>query len=46
MESPNTAALALEWKALGATPRDLQRAFRSFNAAAKAFSTESAAHGD
>ncbi|MGA2708341.1 MAG: oxidoreductase [Steroidobacteraceae bacterium] len=46
MESPNTAALAREWQALGATPRDLQRVFRSFNAAAKPFSTESAAHGD
>jgi coenzyme F420-reducing hydrogenase gamma subunit len=46
MESPNTAALAREWQASGATPRDLQRVFRSFNACAKPFSTESEAHGD
>ncbi len=38
MESPNTAALAREWRSLGAAPRDLQRAFRSFNAAATAVS--------
>jgi coenzyme F420-reducing hydrogenase gamma subunit len=46
MESPNTAALAREWQTLGATPRDLRRAFRSFNATAKPFLTESEAHGD
>ena len=44
MESPNTAALAREWQLLGAAPRDLHRAFRSFNAAAKAFQAESDAH--
>ena len=44
METPNTAALAREWKALGATPRDLQRAFRTFNAAAEPFKRESEAH--
>ena len=32
MERPNTAALAAEWQALGATPRDLHRVFRTFNA--------------
>ncbi len=46
MESPNTTALAQEWRALGAAPRDLQRAFRSFNAAAPQFLRESDAHGD
>ncbi len=46
MESPNTAALAREWQALGATPRDLRRVFRSFNAAAEPFLIESKAHDD
>jgi sulfhydrogenase subunit delta len=46
MESPNTAALAREWQALGAAPRDLQRAFRTFYTAAKPFLSESGAHGD
>jgi len=46
METPNTAALAREWRALGATPRDIRRAFRTFNAAAEPFRRESEAHGD
>ncbi len=46
MESPNTAALAREWRTLGAAPRDLKRAFRSFNAAAPPFQSESEAHDD
>ena len=46
MATPNTAALAREWQALGATPRDIRRAFRTFNAAAEPFRTESEAHGD
>jgi sulfhydrogenase subunit delta len=46
MESPNTAALAQEWRALGATPRDIRRVFRTFNAAAEPFVKESEAHGD
>jgi sulfhydrogenase subunit delta len=46
METPNTAALAREWQALGATPRDIRRAFQTFNAAAPAFRKESEAHGD
>ena len=46
METPNTAALAHEWQALGAAPRDLRRAFRSFNAAAQPFLSESEAHDD
>ncbi len=43
-ESPNTAALARRWSALGATSPDLVRAFRSFNAAAGAFRRESEVH--
>lgn len=46
METPNTAALAREWQLLGATRRDITRAYRSFNAAAEAFSKESLAHDD
>jgi sulfhydrogenase subunit delta len=46
METPNTAALAREWQALGASPRDIRRAFRAFNAAAEPFQKESQAHGD
>ncbi len=44
METPNTAALAHEWRALGAPPRDIQRALRTFNAAAEPFLQESARH--
>lgn len=46
MERPNTKALAAEWQRLGATPRDIHRAFRTFNAAAESFRQESDAHGD
>lgn len=46
METPNTAALAREWQVLGASPHDIQRALRTFNAAAEAFRKESEAHGD
>jgi sulfhydrogenase subunit delta len=46
METPNTAALAQEWRTLGATPRDIRRVFRSFNAGAEPFVKESEAHGD
>jgi coenzyme F420-reducing hydrogenase gamma subunit len=46
METPNTAALAREWRALGASSRDIMRAFRTFNAAAEPFLKESKAHGD
>jgi len=46
MERPNTAALAAEWQRLGATPRDLRRVFRTFNAAAEPFRKESDAHGE
>jgi coenzyme F420-reducing hydrogenase gamma subunit len=46
MEAPNTAALAREWQALGATRRELARVFRTFNAASAPFRTASEAHGD
>jgi sulfhydrogenase subunit delta len=46
METPNTAALAREWRLLGASSRDISRAFRTFNAAAAPFLKESEAHGD
>jgi sulfhydrogenase subunit delta len=46
MERPNTAALAVEWQKLGATPRDLRRVFRTFNAAAEPFRKEGDAHGE
>jgi sulfhydrogenase subunit delta len=46
METPNTAALAAEWKRLGATERDVHRVFRTFNAAAEPFRLESDAHGE
>ncbi|HEV2375311.1 MAG TPA: oxidoreductase [Streptosporangiaceae bacterium] len=37
MEAPNTAALAAQWRALGASQRDLLRVFRTFNAGAEPF---------
>jgi len=46
METPNMAALAAEWRAIGAAPRDIKRALSTFNAAADAFQKESQAHGD
>jgi coenzyme F420-reducing hydrogenase gamma subunit len=46
MEGPNTAALAQEWKQLGASPRDIHRVFRTFNAAAEPFRKEADAHGE
>lgn len=46
METPNTPALARQWQALGAAPRDIRRAFRTFNAASEPFRKESQAHGD
>jgi sulfhydrogenase subunit delta len=46
METPNTAALAREWQALGAAQTDIRRAFRTFNAASTPFRKESEAHGD
>ncbi|MBL6749580.1 MAG: oxidoreductase [Nevskia sp.] len=46
METPNTAALAGQWRRLGAAPREVQRAFRTFNAAAEPFLRQSQAHDD
>jgi len=43
-ETPNTAALAASWKALGSTDEDLTRAFRTYNAGAAAFRKEGDAH--
>ncbi|MGO9544021.1 MAG: oxidoreductase [Rhodomicrobium sp.] len=45
MESPNTAALARQWQALGEPPQNIARAFSTFNAAAESFRKESKAHG-
>ena len=45
MDQPNTGALAGEWTKLGVKPRDIQRVFRTFNAAAEPFRKESEAHG-
>ena len=44
MESPNTAALSEAWRALGASPPELLRAFRSFNAWAAPFRSASQSH--
>jgi sulfhydrogenase subunit delta len=44
MDSPNTASLAHGWQGLGATPRQLRRVFRTFNAAAEPFRKEADAH--
>jgi hypothetical protein len=41
----NTRALSEQWKALGKTPEDIRRAFRTYNAYAEAFRKESDAHG-
>jgi coenzyme F420-reducing hydrogenase gamma subunit len=43
-EAPNTRSLAEQWKALGQSPQDLVRAFRTFNAYADAFRKESDVH--
>ena len=45
MDRPNTGALAGEWTKRGAKPREIQRVFRTFNAAAEPFRKESEAHG-
>ena len=43
-ETTNTASLAAQWQALGASGRDIKRAFRTFNAAAEPFRREAEAH--
>jgi sulfhydrogenase subunit delta len=45
-ETANTASLSREWLALGATGRDIQRAYRTFNAGAEPFLKESNAHDE
>ncbi len=45
METPNTTALAAQWKHLGVSEQDLMRAFRGFNAFAEPFRQESEKHG-
>ncbi len=44
-EVANTRALSEQWKALGKTPQDVMRAFRTYNAYAEAFRKESDIHG-
>jgi coenzyme F420-reducing hydrogenase gamma subunit len=46
METPNTASLMSEWRTLGASPRDIRRALRTFTAAAEPFRKESELHDD
>jgi len=46
METPNTPALSKRSRELGASPVELRRVFRTFNAAAEAFRRESDAHGE
>jgi coenzyme F420-reducing hydrogenase gamma subunit len=45
-ETPNMPALTQAWQALGAAPRDIARALRTFNVTAPAFLAESETHGD
>ena len=45
METPNARALGDRLRALGVPARDIQRLFRSFNAQAGPFTTESERHG-
>ncbi|HLO78272.1 MAG TPA: oxidoreductase [Magnetospirillum sp.] len=44
-ESPNTAALAAQFKAMGKTEPELYRLFRNFNANSDAFRKEGDSHG-
>ena len=44
-ETANTGALAAQWQSLGASDRDVHRAFRTFNAAAEPFRREADQHG-
>ncbi|HEX6508811.1 MAG TPA: oxidoreductase [Chloroflexota bacterium] len=43
-ETPNTASLAVQWQHLGMEDIGVMRAFRTFNALAEPFRTESEAH--
>ena len=44
MESPNTAALAAQWRQMGVPRGEILRAFRSYNGYAEAFRRESEKH--
>lgn len=44
MEDANTASLSGKWSETGSTPSDIQRAFRTYYAAAEPFSEESVKH--
>ena len=44
METPNTARLADQWRALGVAGPDIRDAFQTFNAAAPAFAKEARRH--
>jgi sulfhydrogenase subunit delta len=44
-DTTNTSSLAAQWAALGASGRDIQRAFRTYNAATEPFRREADAHG-
>lgn len=46
METPNTAALTAQWKAMGVQDADIVRAYRSFNGYSKAFRLESEKHDE
>ncbi len=46
METPNMASLGREWRALGASHRDIRRALQTFNTATEPFRKESEAHVD
>lgn len=46
METPNTGALADEWRRLGVAPAAIARALRTFNAWAEPFRKEAERHGD
>ncbi|MBL8132193.1 MAG: oxidoreductase [Anaerolineae bacterium] len=43
-DAPNTRSLSEQWKAIGQTPKDLARAFRTYNAYADAFRKEGDLH--
>ncbi|MEF2071816.1 oxidoreductase [Consotaella aegiceratis] len=44
METPNMAALTEQWRALGASQREIYRALQTFNAAAEPFRKEAEVH--
>jgi sulfhydrogenase subunit delta len=45
MQTPNARALGEHLRALGMAPRDIERVFRNFNAAAEPFRSEADRHG-